>query len=194
MFQVLHPAKVQDQLGRHLLLIDGDAGAPKTIREGVQQVRVHIAAGTRVLCDAPTVLARQNLVRALHDAFPGKVRVVGHSRLSELELTLTLEARIGSDMAESPLAMFTLCKDFNNKVAQYLSNVGEYLWAVRSGQKSDQTAERSLMSPEHSQCFVCHQHDEFIKARENLEAIECMTRQESIASTPIVCVGHPAFS
>ena len=88
-------------------------------------MRLHIAAGTRVLCDAPTVLARQNLVRALHDAFPGEVRVVGQSRLSELEMTLTLEARIESDMAESLLAMFTFCKVFDHKVAQYLNNVEE---------------------------------------------------------------------
>ena len=105
-FPVLHPAKVQDQLGRHLSLIDGGAGTLKTILEGVEKVRLHIAAGTRVLCDAPTVLARQNLVRALHVAFPGQVRVVGQSRLSELELTLTLEARIGSDMKGSLFGMF----------------------------------------------------------------------------------------
>ena len=34
-FQVLHPAKVQDQLGRHLSLIDGGAGTSKTNFEGV---------------------------------------------------------------------------------------------------------------------------------------------------------------
>ena len=55
-FQVLHPSKVQDQLGRHLSLIDGGAGTLKTTQEGVQQVRVHIDRGTRVLCDGPTVV------------------------------------------------------------------------------------------------------------------------------------------
>ena len=105
--QVLHPSKVQDQLGRCLTLIDGGAGTLKTSFEGVEKVRLHIAAGTRVLCDAPTVLARQNLVRALHVAFPDKIRVVGQSRLSELEKTLTLEALVEADMAESLLAMLT---------------------------------------------------------------------------------------
>ena len=36
-------------------------------------------------------------------------------------------------------------------------------------------------------CLVCDQHDEFIKARENLEAIECMRREEIVAATSIVC-------
>ena len=99
-------------------------------------MRLHIAAGTRVLCDAPTVLARQNLVRALHVAFPDKIRVVGQSRLSEVEKKLTLEALVEADMAESLLAMLTLCKEFNNNVAQYLNNGNEYCWAVRSGEKS----------------------------------------------------------
>ena len=62
-FQVLHPSKVQYQLGRHLSLIDGGAGTLKTTHEGVQLVRGYMERKIRVLCDAPTVVARQNLVR-----------------------------------------------------------------------------------------------------------------------------------
>ena len=116
-FQVLHPAKVQDQLGGRLSLIDGGAGTLKTSCEGVELVREYLDRDLRVLCDAPTVVARQNLVRALHAQFPGKVRVVGQSRLSSLEETLTLNALIGRRMSDILLGMFSLCHDFNNVVA-----------------------------------------------------------------------------
>jgi len=36
-------------------------------------------------------------------------------------------------------------------------------------------------------CLVSEQHDEFIRARKNLEAIECMRREEIVAATSIVC-------
>lgn len=35
-------------------------------------------------------------------------------------------------------------------------------------------------------CLVSEQHDEFIRARKNLEAIECMRREEIVAATSIV--------
>jgi hypothetical protein len=91
-FQVLHPAKVKDQLGERLTLIDGGAGTLKTSCEGVELVRKYLDRDLRVLCDAPTVVARHNLVRALHSKFSGQVRVVGQPRLSSLEQTLTLNA------------------------------------------------------------------------------------------------------
>ena len=176
-FQLLHPSKIHDQLGMHLSLIDGGAGTLKTTQEGVQKVREHLWRKTRVLCDAPTVVARQNLVRALYEAFPRQVRVVGQSRLSPLEASLTLNALIRSDMGETRLGMLSLCQEFNNNVAGYLR-------AMKICQTAG--AESLVTKSSESKCLICDQHDEFIKARENLEAIEYMYRTDVIAATPIV--------
>ena len=71
-------------------MIEGGAGTQKTTRDGVERVKEFLTLNLRVLCDAATISARQNLVRALLVEFPGDVRVVGSSRLSDLEKTRTL--------------------------------------------------------------------------------------------------------
>ena len=175
-FQVLHPAKVKDQLGERLTLIDGGAGTLKTSCEGVELVRKYLGRALRVLCDAPTVVARQNLARALHAQFSGKVRVVGQSRLSSLEQTLTLNALIGRRMSDVLSTMFSLCNDFNKVVAEF----------IRVLLFCPTTRDTSLVDSSDVRCSICDQHDDFIRARENLEAIEFKTRQEIVAETPIV--------
>ena len=111
-FQVLHPSKVRAQLKSRLSLIEGGARTQKTTRDGVERVKKFLALNLCVLCDAATISARQNLVRALHVEFPEQVRVVGNSRLSELEKTRTLEALVGQRMKEDFDAMPSLSRDF----------------------------------------------------------------------------------
>ena len=75
----------------------------------------------RVLCDATTISARQNLVRGLLLNFSTQVRVIGSSSLSDLEKTRTLEALVGQRMKKHLDAMKSLCKDFN-----------VFLWVLRN--------------------------------------------------------------
>ena len=176
-FQVLHPTQTTEHLGSRLSLIDGGAGTLKTPREGVEKVRDHVQAGERVLCDAPTVSARQNLVRSLQHHSLEQVRVVGRSRLSTLEESLTLGSLIAKSIAENLLAMKTLCEEFNQSIAAFVAALST----------DTETEGAPLVSSPQYKNMICMQIGEFIKARENMEAIERKVRQNVVAKTTIVC-------
>ena len=119
--QDLHPRKMQDQFKSRLTLIEGSAGTETTTKDGVEQVSTFVKSDFGVHCDATTISARQNLVRALYVECGERVRVVGNSRLSGLEKTRTLEALVGQRMKEDLGAMSSLSWDFNTSIEALIS-------------------------------------------------------------------------
>ena len=177
-FQALQPASVQAQLGNCLFLIDGGAGTLKTSHECVQRVAAFLDSGLRVLCDAPTIVGRRTLTWALHKSFGAKVRVVGCSSLSPLEKTLTLESTVGRIINEDLAAMKLLCEDFNQSLSAF--SASHVLSRAHASVATSKTSDDDLMS------IICDLHDEFIRARENLEALERETRADVVSRTSIV--------
>ena len=74
--------------------------------------------------------------------------------------------------------MLSFCQDFNNTIAEFLT-------VLRS---AETTGAGSLIDSDDSRCLICDQHDEFIKAMENLEATGYMTREDVVAATPPHCL------
>ena len=175
--QDLDPRKIRDELKSRLTLIEGSAGTEKTTKDGAKQVQEFVNSNLRVFCDAVTISARYNLFRELYNVFLEKVRVIGSSRLSNLERTRTLEALVGQRMKVELDAMKSLCKEFN-----------VFLQAVHSAwcRANHDGAESALQQNQLMAEILCNFHDEFIQARENLEKFEYDVRKDVIDKTSIV--------
>ena len=101
------PRQMPEALGRALCLIIGGPVSTKTSHHAINAIRKNLQSSCRNVWLNPTTISRSNSTRALHNAFPGKIQVIGHPHLTDLEKTVKLEHVLCQNLREESSAIKT---------------------------------------------------------------------------------------